>query len=85
MFGSARSEMANFPNFYVPENRDLSTGSNFNPRNTQCIPLVKIIAFLELEKIISFLNGHSLITKSKKSKRAYFEIKIRNMNKSKDR
>jgi len=25
-------------------------GSNFNPQNTQCIPAVKIIAFLELEQ-----------------------------------
>jgi hypothetical protein len=25
------------------------SGSNFNPRNTQRIPVVKIIAFLELE------------------------------------
>ena len=26
-----------------------ASGSNFNPQNTQCIPAVKIIAFLELE------------------------------------
>jgi len=26
-----------------------TSGSNFNPQNTQCIPAVKIIAFLELE------------------------------------
>ncbi len=26
------------PNFCVPDERDLSTGSNFNPQNTQCIP-----------------------------------------------
>jgi hypothetical protein len=25
------------------------SGSNFNPQNTQCIPVVKILAFLELE------------------------------------
>jgi hypothetical protein len=25
------------------------SGSNFNPQNTQCIPVVKIFAFLELE------------------------------------
>ena len=29
------------PNLYVPDERDLSTGSDFNPRNTQCIPVVK--------------------------------------------
>jgi hypothetical protein len=27
------------------------SGSNFNPRNTPCIPVVKIFAFLELEQI----------------------------------
>jgi len=27
-----------------------SSDSNFNPRNTQCIPVVKIIAFLALEQ-----------------------------------
>jgi hypothetical protein len=26
-----------------------ASGSNFNPQNTQCIPVVKIFAFLELE------------------------------------
>ncbi|OEU62268.1 MAG: hypothetical protein BBJ57_10230 [Desulfobacterales bacterium PC51MH44] len=28
-----------------------STGSNFNPRNTLCIPVVKIFAFLDFEQI----------------------------------
>ncbi|MCG6973706.1 MAG: hypothetical protein LJE66_11235, partial [Desulfobacterales bacterium] len=27
-----------------------ASGSNFNPRNTQCIPEVKIFAFLELKQ-----------------------------------
>jgi hypothetical protein len=27
-----------------------ASGSNFNPQNTPCIPVVKIIAFLELEQ-----------------------------------
>jgi len=27
-----------------------ASGSNFNPQNTQCIPVVKIIAFLGLEQ-----------------------------------
>jgi len=27
-----------------------ASGSNFNPQNTQCIPAVKIVAFLELER-----------------------------------
>ncbi len=26
------------------------SGSNFNPQNTQCIPVVKIFSFLELEQ-----------------------------------
>jgi hypothetical protein len=26
------------------------SGSNFNPQNTHCIPVVKIFAFLELEQ-----------------------------------
>jgi len=27
-----------------------ASGSDFNPQNTQCIPAVKIFAFLELEQ-----------------------------------
>jgi hypothetical protein len=27
-------------NICVPDDRDLSTGSNYTPRNTQCIPVV---------------------------------------------
>jgi hypothetical protein len=27
-----------------------ASGSNFNPQNTQCIPVVKIFTFLELEQ-----------------------------------
>jgi len=27
-----------------------ASGSNFNPQNTQCIPVVKIFAFLGLEQ-----------------------------------
>jgi hypothetical protein len=37
-----------------------ASGSNFNPRNTQWIPVVEIIAFLELGKTISFSDGHYL-------------------------
>jgi hypothetical protein len=47
-------------NFCVPDERDLrfaSTGSNFNPRNTPCIPVVKIIAFLELKQNLTFCKG----------------------------
>jgi hypothetical protein len=52
--------MAIFPNLYVPDERDLrfaSTGSNYNPRNTQCIPVVIIFAFLDLGKNISFSDS----------------------------
>jgi len=34
-----------------------TSGSNFNPQNTQCIPVVKIIAFLELEQKSAFFKG----------------------------
>jgi len=37
-----------------------ASGKNFNPQNTPCIPLVKILSFLELEQIIPFLDGHYL-------------------------
>jgi hypothetical protein len=39
-----------YPISASPMNRDLSTGSNFNPQNTQYIPALKIFAFLELEQ-----------------------------------
>jgi hypothetical protein len=59
------------PNFCVPDGRDLSTGSNFNPQNTQCIPacpvgpadrtgVAKIFAFLELEQKLTFFKGLNL-------------------------
>jgi len=43
-------------NYLVPERKLLifpisASGLNFNPQNTQCIPVVKICDFLELEKI----------------------------------
>jgi len=34
-----------------------ASGSNFNSQNTQCIPVVKIIAFLELEQKYAFFKG----------------------------
>ena len=34
-----------------------ASGSNFNPRNTQCIRAVKIFAFLELKQKLTFLKG----------------------------
>jgi hypothetical protein len=37
-----------------------ASGSNVNPQNTQCIPAVKIFAFLELEQKSAFFKGLSL-------------------------
>ncbi|MBU2622840.1 MAG: hypothetical protein KKD92_11035, partial [Proteobacteria bacterium] len=34
-----------------------ASGSNFNPRNTQCIPVVEIIAFLVLGQNWTFFKG----------------------------
>jgi len=31
-----------------------ASGSNFNPRNTTCIPVVKIFAFLDIEQTETF-------------------------------
>jgi hypothetical protein len=53
-----------------------ASGSNFNPRNTQCIPacpvgpadrtgVIKIIAFLELKQKLTFFKGLCLSTKNK--------------------
>jgi hypothetical protein len=36
----------------------LRWAANFNPQNTQCIPMVKILARLDLAKIFSSLDGH---------------------------
>ena len=35
----------------------LASGSNFNPQNTECIPAVKIFAFLELKRNWAFCKG----------------------------
>jgi len=44
-----------------------ASGSNFNPRNTQCIPVVKIITFLELEQKYAFFKGLYLVRTKKVS------------------
>ena len=36
-----------------------ASDSNFNPRNTTCIPVVEIFAFLELEHKLPFFKGPS--------------------------
>jgi hypothetical protein len=36
-------------------------GKNFNPRNINHMPAVKISARLELDETISFLDGHELL------------------------
>jgi hypothetical protein len=33
-----------------------ASGSNFDPRNTKCIPVVKILAFLDLEQNRAFFK-----------------------------
>jgi hypothetical protein len=45
VLGNQQSQFQNVP--FCPIS---ASGSNFNPRNTQCIPLVKIFAFLDLEQ-----------------------------------
>jgi len=37
------------------------SGSNFNHRNTLCIPMAKIFAFLDLEKIEHFVNASMVL------------------------
>jgi len=34
-----------------------ASGSNFNPQNTQCIPVVKIFAFLRFEPRLNIKYG----------------------------
>ena len=34
-----------------------ASGSDFNPQNTKCIPVVKIFAFLDLEQNSTFFKG----------------------------
>jgi len=38
-----------------------ASGSNFNPRNIQYIPVVEIFAFLELEQKLPFFKGLIMI------------------------
>jgi len=38
-----------------------ASGSNFNPRNIQYIPVVEIFAFLELEQKLPFFKGLVMI------------------------
>ena len=48
LHGSNSIRMSQFQN--VPFCPISASGSNFNPRNTTCIPVVKIFAFLDLEQ-----------------------------------
>jgi hypothetical protein len=53
-----------------------ASGSNFNPQNTQCIPVVKIFAFLGLEQNWTFFKGLLLLARwqavlKKKSRKAW--------------
>jgi len=40
------------------------SGSNFNPRNTECITVVKIFAFLELKQKLTFIKGLNIAEKA---------------------
>ncbi len=40
------------------------SGSNFNPRNTECITVVKIFAFLELKQKLTFFKGLDMAEKA---------------------
>jgi hypothetical protein len=44
------------PNSGVPDNRDLSTGSNFTPQNTQCMDACPDVFFIRVVKIFAFLD-----------------------------
>jgi len=78
------------PNSGVPAERDLSTGSNFNPQNTPCIPacpvgpadrtgVVKIFAFLALEPRLNIKYGFNWAGKIEHfSKVSIFCIRIQN-------
>jgi hypothetical protein len=50
--GNNFKPMSQFKN--VPFYPISASGSNFNPRNTKCMPVVKIIAFLDLEQTETF-------------------------------
>jgi len=39
-----------------------ASGSNFNPQNTKCIPVVEIFAFLGLEQNGTFFKGLTIIS-----------------------
>jgi len=55
MIGIALRPLQNAPFCPIP-----ASVSNFNPQNTQCIPVVKIIAFLGLEQNWTFFKGLAL-------------------------
>ena len=58
-----------FLGYIVPERKrpflpNSTSNQNFNPRNTQCMPVVKILIFpdidSDLDKKVSFSFGHQL-------------------------
>jgi len=51
-----------------------SLGSNFNPQNTHCIPPVKIIARLELDRICRFSFRHYLLVEAVNIKELLLKI-----------
>jgi len=51
------------------------SGSNFNPQNTQCIPVVKIFAFLELEPRLNIKNGFNRASKNEHFSKVSLKVK----------
>ena len=45
------------PNFCVPDELDLSTGSNFNPRNTTCMDACPDGFLIGVVKVFAFPSG----------------------------
>jgi len=50
-----------------------ASGSNFNPRNTLCIPPVKIFAFLDIEQISADFGPKRFETGSNDLKRSLWK------------
>jgi hypothetical protein len=54
-----------------------ASGSNFNPQNTQCIPVVKIITFLGLEPRLNIKYGFNWAGKIEHfSKVSFRDLKV---------
>ncbi len=58
-----------------------ASGSNFNPRNTQCIPVVEIIAFLVLGQNRTFFKGLATSVIGKVLRRVLRDEELKKINK----